>query len=408
MSRVPKGSSKPEALRVIVEMTYSGGNKCMPLWSLCVPKKLRILQKKRLWLADRKLACFSQRPLFYRRVHSMKIKLKKLSDQVIVVTGASSGIGLATARKAARCGAKVVLVARNEDALKLLSEDLNSQGTDTMYIAADVANEEDVRRVADAAIQRYGGFDTWFNIAGVSIFGKNEEVSTEDMRRLFDVNFWGVVYGSLAAVPHLKIRGGALINMGSETSDRAIPLQGIYSASKHAIKGFTDSLRIELEEEGAPVSVTLIKPSSVDTMFIAHAKNYMEVEPRLPPPIYAPDIVADALLYVAEHPTRDMYVGSLAKLAGASGYYIPRLLDRGMKRFMYQFQKTERPARDRDDNNLYTHKTDLLERAGVGGHTRETSLYTSAVTHPAATKAAMAVGAGLALAAMWQARRRNQ
>lgn len=335
----------------------------------------------------------------------MKIRLKKLSDQVIVITGATSGIGLATVRKAARSGARVVLVARNKEALKLISDDLINQGTDTMYIAADVANEDEVRQVADATIQRFGGFDTWINVAGVGIFGKNEEVAIEDMRRLFDVNFWGVVHGSLAAVRHLKTRGGALLNMGSETSDRAVPLQGIYSASKHAVKGFTDSLRMELEEQEAPVSVTLIKPASIDTMFVAHAKNYLEVEPRLPPPIYAPEIVADALLYAAEHPTRDLYVGSRAKLAGAGAHYMPRMLDKGMERFMYQQLKTDQAPHDRDNNNLYTYKTDLMTRGGAGGRTRETSFYTSAVTHPTATKAVM-LGAGLVLAALWHARRR--
>lgn len=336
----------------------------------------------------------------------MKIQLKKLADQVIVLTGATSGIGLATARKAAGCGAKVILVARNKEALKLISDDLISRGTDTMYIAADVANEEEMRNVAEATIQRFGGFDTWLNVAGVGIFGKNEEVAIEDMRRLFDVNFWGVVYGSLAAVQHLKTRGGALINMGSETSDRAVPLQGIYSASKHAVKGFTDSLRMELEEEKVPVSVTLIKPASVDTMFVAHAKNYLEVEPKLPPPIYAPEIVADALLYAAEHPTRDLYVGSRARLAGTGAHFMPRMLDKGMERFMYKQLKTEMPPHDRDDNNLYSYTTDLMTRGGGGGRTRETSFYTSAVTHPMATRAVM-LGAGLALAAMWQARHRK-
>lgn len=334
----------------------------------------------------------------------MKIQLKKLSDQVIVVTGATSGIGLATARKAARCGAKVVLVARNEEALKLLSDDLNSQGTDTMYIAADVSSEDEVDNIAEAVTKRFGGFDTWINVAGVSVFGKNEEVSTEDMRRVFDVNFWGVVYGSLVAVRHLKSRSGALINVGSETSDRAVPLQGIYSASKHAVKGFTDSLRVELEEEGAPVSVTLIKPTSIDTMFVSHAKNYLDVEPRLPPPVYAPGIVADALLYAAEHPIRDMYVGGRAKLVGASAYYMPRILDKLMTRLMFRFQKSNTPALDRANNNLYTYKTDLLERGGE--YARGTSVYTSAAMHPMATKAVMLGAAGLALAAMWQVRRK--
>lgn len=337
----------------------------------------------------------------------MAIQLKALPDQVMVITGATSGIGLATARMAARRRARLVLVARNEGALRIISDDLNMLGAQTIHVAADVANEADLQRVADAAIERFGGFDSWINIAGVGIFGKSEDVSTEDMRRLFEVNFWGVVHGSMIAARHLKMRGGALINMGSETSDRAVPLLGIYSASKHAVKGFTDSLRTELEEEGAPVSVTLIKPASVDTMFVAHAKNYLDVEPQLPPPVYAPEVAAEAVLYAAEHPVRDLYVGSRARLSGAGAHHMPGLLDKGMKRFMIPMMKTDRPPRDREDNNLHTHSTDLMERSGAGKAPREISVYTSAVTHPRTTGAVM-VGTGLALAALLRMRRRQR
>lgn len=336
----------------------------------------------------------------------MKLQLKKISDQVIVITGATSGIGLATARKAAKRGARLVLAARNEDALKQVCEELNSKGGEAVYAVADVARHEDVNRIAEVAVQRFGGFDTWMNVAGVTIFGKNEEVALEDMRRLFDTNYWGVVYGSLVAIRHLKTRGGALINMGSEASDRAVPLQGAYSASKHAVKGFTESLRVELEEEGAPVSVTLVKPASIDTMLVTHAKNYLEVEPRLPPPIYMPTIVADALLHAAHQPARDLFVGSRAKLVSTSEHYMPRVLDKAMKHWMYKYQKTDRPAQDRDDNNLYAPRADLLECGGVGGRPRKMSLYTRATTHPAVRNAIM-LGAGLAFAAMWQSRRRK-
>lgn len=335
----------------------------------------------------------------------MKPALKSVHDQVMVLLGATSGIGLATARKAAARGARLVIAARNEEALREIANELNDLGTEAIPVVADVANEADVRHVAAAAIDRFGGFDTWMNIAGVGIFGKNEEVSIDDMRRLFDINFWGVVYGSLAAVRHLKNRGGALINVGSETSDRAVPLQGIYSASKHAIKGFTDSLRVELEEERAPVSVTLVKPASIDTMFVAHAKNYLEVEPRLPPPVYAPDIVADALLYASEHPIRDFHVGGRSRLMNIGAHYLPRTIDKGMQHFMYRYLKSDRPPRDRNDNNLYRPARDLQERAGVGGRTHETSYYTTAVMHPAMMRTAI-LGAGLACVAMWRARRK--
>jgi short-subunit dehydrogenase len=336
----------------------------------------------------------------------MKPSLKKLNEQVIVLVGATSGIGLTTARKAAREGAKLVLAARNEQALKQICDELNGQGAEACYAVADVGNEEQVKNIAKVAIERFGGFDTWVNIAGVSIFGRNEEVAIEDMRRLFDTNFWGVVYGSLTAVQHLKTRGGALINIGSEVSDRAVPLQGMYSASKHAVKGFTDSLRMELEEQDAPVSVTLVKPAAIDTMFVEHAKNYMEVEPRLPPPIYAPEIAADAILHAAVQPVRDIYVGGGAKFTGSSAHYMPRMLDRYMKRFMFRQQRTDRPVQDRERHSLYTHQEDLLERAGVGGPPHERSLYTSAVMHPGVT-AGVVVGVGLVVGALLRGRRKG-
>ncbi|RZI39945.1 SDR family NAD(P)-dependent oxidoreductase [Herbaspirillum sp. HC18] len=330
----------------------------------------------------------------------MKYQLKKISDQVIVITGATSGIGLTTARKASKRGAKVVLVARNEDALKQLTFELTKRGSPAIYVVADVGIEEDVRKVAQAAIERFGGFDTWVNNAGISIFGRNEDVSLEDQRRLFQTNFWGVVYGSLVAVEHLKRHGGAIINLGSEVSDRAVPLQGIYSASKHAVKGFTDSLRLELEAEEAPVAVTLIKPAAVDTMFVEHAKNYMEVEPRLPPPIYAPEIAADAILYAASHFKRDIFVGGAAKLVSSTAHYAPRTMDSYMKRFLFHQQKSRAPARDRNQNSLYQAGSDLQERQGYPGRVFESSLYTAAEIHPK-TVTALMLGIGIALLAWW-------
>ncbi len=331
----------------------------------------------------------------------MKFRLKNLSEQVMVITGATSGIGLITARQAARQGARLVLVARNEDALRQLNFELSKQGNEVAYVVADVGIEEDVRRVARTAIERFGGFDTWVNNAGISIFGRNEDVSLEDQRRLFQTNFWGVVYGSLVAAEHLKTRGGAIINLGSEVSDRAVPLQGMYSASKHAVKGFTDSLRLELEEEGAPVAVTLIKPAAMDTMFIEHAKNYLETEPRLPPPIYAPEIAADAILYAATHFKRDIFAGGAAKFISATAHYAPRLLDVYMKRFLIKQQKSGMPARNRSQNSLYQPGPDLQERQGYPGHVFESSLYTKAAIHPRAVTAVM-FGIGLALAAWWR------
>jgi short-subunit dehydrogenase len=327
------------------------------------------------------------------------VKLKRISEQTIVITGASSGIGLVTARMAAERGARLVLAARSEDALRQLIFEIKDAGGNAVMVAADVSREEDVRRISDVAIERFGGFDTWVNNAGVSIYGKLADVPLKDLRQLFETNFWGVVYGSLIAVEQLKRRGGALINIGSTLSDRAIPIQGMYSASKHAVKGFTDALRMELEEEGAPISVTLIKPGAIDTPYIHHAKNYLEVEPLNPLPVYAPETVAEAILHCAQTPERDVFVGGGGKAISLIGKYAPRVLDKLMAATMDKMQRSEQPARNRADNGLDRPSGELKERGGYPGHVARSSLYTKASLHPIIT-GALLVGAGLTFASL--------
>ncbi|HZS07911.1 MAG TPA: SDR family oxidoreductase [Blastocatellia bacterium] len=334
----------------------------------------------------------------------MNVRLKKLSEQVMVITGATSGIGLVTARMASKRGARVVLTARDDDALRQITEEIAASGGEAIHVAADVADEAELRRVAEAAVERFGGFDTWVNNAGVSIYGKLLEISIEDQRRLFETNFWGVVYGSRIAALHLCRRGGALINVGSTLSDRAIPLQGMYCASKHAVKGYTDALRMELEHDGMPVSVTLIKPAAIDTPYTRHARNYLPNEPQNPPPVYAPDVVAEAILHCATHPVRDLFVGGGAKAMSALGHYAPRLADKVMERTMFSRQKSDRPERHPEVHSLYAPINGLKERGGYRGHVAESSLYTAASMHPLIAGAAV-VGAGLALGALWRAKR---
>jgi short-subunit dehydrogenase len=331
----------------------------------------------------------------------MNVKLKKLSEQVVVITGASSGIGLVTAREAARRGARLVVAARAEEALRELVEEIRGAGGEAEYVVADVGREEDVWNVAKTAHERFGGFDTWINNAGISIYGRLLDHSTEDMRRLFDTNFWGVVYGSQVAAIHLRRHGGALINVGSTVSDRAIPMQGLYSASKHAVKGFTDALRMELEAEGAPVSVTLVKPGSIDTPFPEHAQNLMEKEPTLPPPVYAPEAVAEAILHCAEHPVRDVFVGAGGKALSVMDKYMPRLGDKVMETFFIEGQKMDAPPRHPEDHGLYRPSGELKERGGRPPYVSESSLYTRATLHPLVT-GALVFGAGLAVAALWR------
>jgi short-subunit dehydrogenase len=328
----------------------------------------------------------------------MEVKLKPLSEQTIVITGATSGIGLCTARMAAKRGANLMLVARNEGALRALVEEINAAGGNAAYAVADVGGEDALKRAAETAKEMFGGFDTWVNNAGTSIYGRIMDVPTEDLRRLFETNVWGVVYGSRVAVEGLRERGGALINVGSETSDAAVPLQGMYSASKHAVKGFTDALRMEVEADNLPISVTLIKPTAIHTPFPENAKNYLPYEPRLPPPLYAPELVAETILYCAENPKRDFFVGGMAKAHSSMGLNTPRLHEKINESMIDSMQNSGLPARVNRHDGLYETNSRLSERGAQERFVLEHSLYQRAKLHPALT-ATIAVAGGVALAA---------
>jgi short-subunit dehydrogenase len=327
------------------------------------------------------------------------VKLKRLAEQTIVITGATSGIGLVTARMAAKQGAKLVLIARNEEALCELVDEINDNGGQATYVVADVADEEALRLAALLAREQFGGFDTWVNNAGGSIYGRIMDVPAEDLRRLFETNVWGVVNGSRVAVEGLRERGGgALINLGSETSDAPVPLQGMYSASKHAVKAFTDALRMELEADGVPISVTLIKPTAIHTPFPQNAKNYLPYEPQLPPPVYAPELVAEAILYCAENPTRDFFVGGMAKVHSSMALNASRLHEKMNESMIDSFQNSGQPARPNRHDGLYDSNSRLRERGMQDRFVLERSLYQKAKLHPALT-ATIAVAGGVALAA---------
>jgi NAD(P)-dependent dehydrogenase (short-subunit alcohol dehydrogenase family) len=259
----------------------------------------------------------------------MPARLKPLDQQVIVVTGGTSGIGLATARRAAAGGARVMIAARDEEALREVCDSIVVAGGVADFVVCDVGVENDVEQLAATTIERFGGFDSWVNNAGVGIYGEAIEVSTDDHRRLFDTNYWGTVYGTLAAVRHLKTRpgGGAIINLGSINSDMGGPLLSAYNASKHAIKGFTDSVRLELIAADAPISLTLVKPSPVGTPFPQHGRNVTGFKARLPRPMYAPEVVAEAIVAAVQHEHRAVTVGGTGKLQVLGANLFPQLFD---------------------------------------------------------------------------------
>lgn len=185
--------------------------------------------------------------------------------------------------------------------------------------------------LAEQAVATYGRIDTWVNNAGVSIYGLLREI--------------------LAAIPHLWKNGGALINVGGELPETALPLQGHYAASKHAVKGFTDTLRMELHHEGAPIAVTLIQPAAIDTPYPEHAMNYLGVEPTHMAPVYASEVVADAILDCAQSPHRNLRVGSGAKLYTMTEKTMPGAGDKMKERSAFDGSKTNKPPRD--DDTLY-------------------------------------------------------
>lgn len=327
---------------------------------------------------------------------SMKVTLKPIADQVIVITGASSGIGLVTAKQAARQGARVVLAARNEADLRAAVADIRRDGGRAIHVAGDIADREEAERLGAAAVAEFGRIDTWVNNAAVSLYGRITELSLDEMRRQFDINYWGQVYGSLAAVRHLRANGGALINVGSVLSDRAIPLQANYCAAKHALRAFTDGLRMELEADGIPIAVTLVKPASIDTPFFEKARTYLGVEPQPVPPVYAPEIVAKTILHCAQQPTREIMVGGSGHLLTAANI-APRAADLYMERTMFAAQRTDIPVgEDRPDNLFHAVEHDGGERGrNWQGRTKGTSAYTAAARHPG-----IAAGALVSIAAL--------
>ena len=314
----------------------------------------------------------------------MAVQLKPLAEQVIVITGASSGIGLVTAKKAAAAGAKVLLVARSADALGDAVRQINNAGGLADFAVADVGDAAQVTRAAEVAVERFGRIDTWVNDAGVAIYARLVDTPEDEHRRLFDTNYWGVVHGCLTAVGHLRNKGGALITVGSIGSDLPTPVLSAYSASKHAVKAYVEALRIELEADAVPISFTLVKPSGIDTPIGQHAANHVGGEAQVPPPVYAPELVADAILDAATRPVRDITVGGAGRAQVLFGQHFKGLFEKlaplSAKGFV-DGDKAQPPT------NLWEGDVNAgRERSGEHA-AKEWSLYTAAAMHPRITAA---------------------
>lgn len=320
--------------------------------------------------------------------------LKPITDQVVVITGAASGIGRATALKLAQEGARVVVSARDLEALTALEDEIRSQGGQALAVPADVSDWPDVQHLAQRAAETFGRIDTWVNDAAVSVYGAFQDIPLDEFRRVMDVNFFGQVHGCRAALPYLEEQGrGALICVGSALSDRAVQMQSAYCSSKHAIKALTESLRVELAEAGSEVQVTLIKPSSMNTPLFDEAATHMGVKPKPMAPVYEPEIVAGAILYCATHRTRDMSVGGGSKVLSGLEAFAGPVLDWWMKASGAKSQQAKEPKPDTAPNNLFAPLPGHGRvRGSFGG--RSFSLYTAARLHPRLTAAASAALAG--------------
>jgi short-subunit dehydrogenase/ElaB/YqjD/DUF883 family membrane-anchored ribosome-binding protein len=331
-----------------------------------------------------------------------KATLKPLNQQSIVITGATSGIGLATARRAARAGACVFLIARGEADLKALTEELQATGARAAWAVADVADHAALSEAAEKCVRLFGGFDTWVNNAGVSIYGAIRATTLDDQRRMFETNYWGVVNGSLVAAEHLRKRynGGAIVNVGSILSDAPMPIQGVYSASKHAVKGFTNALRMELMREEAPITVSLVKPAAVDSRWSRQARSLTGYASQNPQPVYATHVVADTILYCAGHPIREITVGGGGRLIAGFYSVLPGLAEPLFARFAPSLMRDRGSAYQPFDDGLSDPGDDGLDEEVHYPMVRQFSALAEVRKHPGITSGVVAVLAGIGIAAL--------
>ena len=282
------------------------------------------------------------------------MQLKQIQDQVVVVVGASSGIGRETALQFAKKQAKVVVSGRSEAKIASLVDEIRGFQGEVTSVIADVAEFDQVKAIAEKAVEVYGRIDTWVHLPATAVFALFEETKPEEFKRVIEVNLLGQVYGAMAALPYLKQQGrGALIHISSIEGIRSLPLQSSYGAAKHGMEGFLESLRVELLHEKLPISVTSIKPSVINTPFWDNAMTRLGVQPAGIPPYYDPRLVVDAILYTATNPTRDFFVGDSARVLDFLQKLSPSLVDALLVQIGFPFQKTDKPKSEHDSNNLY-------------------------------------------------------
>lgn len=318
----------------------------------------------------------------------MTIRLKPVEQQVVVVLGASSGIGRASALRLAARGAKLVVGARSESGLASLVQEITGAGGEAVFGVCDAVDPEQVEQLARLAVSRYGRIDTWVNAAALSLFATFEDTTPAEFRRVMEVSYLGQVHGALAALPHLRAAGqGALISISSVESRVALPLHAAYSAGKHAVQSAMDSLRRDLIAEGAPISVTTVKPATINTPLFTNSRNKLDHKPKGPPPNYSPSVVAACVEHAAEHPVRDLLAGGAALQMLTTEFFAPKAMDVLLGRVAIRAETTREPTPDGSQGNLDAPTSD--DRVDGDLHGRP-SLYTWLQLHPRVRRLALA------------------
>ena len=273
---------------------------------------------------------------------------------VVVITGASAGVGRATAQKFARHGASIALFARGQEGLEGARHDVEQLGGRALAISVDVANAQQVEEAAARVEVDLGKIDIWINNAMTSVFSPIKQMAADEFRRVTEVTYLGCVYGTLAALKRMLARDrGVIVQVGSALAYRGIPLQAAYCAAKHAIQGFCDSLRSELIHDGSGVRVTMLQMPALNTPQFGWVKSRLPRKAQPVPPIFQPEVAAEAIYYAAHHPRREFYVGLPAVKAIVANKIVPGLVDRYLARTGYDSQQYDGPEDPNRANNLW-------------------------------------------------------